>query len=122
MNSAFESAFDAQTKIAATAKTTIMTELRMYLALQETLTPEEMPIKEAVLSELGVSMGRQDLTSAATPIKVVVVVQHLSVAGVVVPQSALVLQTWERAMLHKRAMRRRFLNINLNNYYFLYLK
>ena len=119
MNSAFESAFDAQTKIAATAKTTIMTELRMYLALQETLTPEVMPIKVAVLSELGVSAGRQAETSAATPIKVVVVVQHLVPAMAV--QSALVVQTWEKAMLHKRAMRRRFLNINLNNYYFLYL-
>lgn len=71
----------AQTKIAATAKTTIITELRMYLALQAILTPEVIPIKETVLSESWVSAGRQDLTSEAMPIKLVVVVQHLK-AGV----------------------------------------
>jgi len=71
----------AQTKIAATAKTTIITELRMYFALQETLTPEVIPIKETVLSESWVSIGRQDLTSVAKPIKLVVVVQHFKVWG-----------------------------------------
>jgi hypothetical protein len=79
VNSAFESAFDAQTKIAATAKTAIMTELRMYLALQETLTPAVTPIMVAVLSELGVSTGRQAETLEATPFTVLVVVQHLVV-------------------------------------------
>ena len=93
MTSAFESAFDAQTKIAATAKATIITELRMYLALQEILTPAVMPSIVPVLSVLGVAMGRQVWAEEATPATVVVVVQHLSVAGVATPQSVLFLQT-----------------------------